>query len=300
MAATSKDAPMDLAAALDRYTQQLAADGRSPLTADQYRRHVGMFARWLETENCPTDVALIGPEHVAGFLTSPALLKTAAGSARKATSANTARTSLRVFFKYVADAGLAPTNAARLVRLARTGAPPPRTLAEDAVKRLLAAVDADDGDAARRDGALVRLILGTGLRISSALELRVEDIDLDHGEMRVLRMKGDRPLTLPLSRQVVRELRPYLRRMETGLLFPGRRGRALCRRQAAYRINRWAAAAGVPGRACAHALRHSFGQRLYDRTRDIALVGAALGHRGPGTAAVYARVTGEALRAALR
>jgi site-specific recombinase XerD len=290
---------MHLQDALDRYLAQLAADGRSPHTVASVRRHVGLLVRWAAGGSAPTDIARLSHEDVARFLGSPALTRTATGQPRKATSANTARTALRVFFRYVADAGYAPTNAARLVRLARTGAPPPRTLAEDEVRRLVTAAEATDTDAARRDGALVRLIAGTGLRISSALALRVQDIDLQLGEMRVLHVKGDQPIVLPLSRQVVRELKAYLRMLpgdRDGLLFP----QPLCRRQAARGSEVAADGAVRGGRAVAHALRHSFATRLYQRTGDILVVQAALGHACVESSAVYARLDRAGLRAALR
>jgi integrase/recombinase XerC len=294
---------MHLAAALDRYLAQLAADGRSPHTVQSARRHIGLLVRWAADGHAPTDIADLSHEDVARFLISPALTRTADGRPRKATSANTARTAIRVFFRYATDAGYAPTNAARLVRLARTGAPPPRTLAEDEVRRLVAAAEDADTDAGRRDGALIRLIAGTGLRITSALALRVQDLDLERGEMRVLQVKGGQPLVLPVSRQVVRELKAYLRTIPDdrgGLLFPGRAGQPLGRRQAARRIAVAAQAAGLGGRAVAHALRHSFATGLYRRTGDILVVQAALGHASVESSAIYARVDRAGLRAALR
>lgn len=292
---------MHMADALARYTLQLAADGRSPHTVGQVRRHVGALLRWLEAGNGPVRVERLRHEDLARYLASPAAQKTPDGRPRKATSGNATRTTLRVFFRYAADAGYTETNVARLVRLARTGSPPPRMLSDDEVRRLLAAVDSHDTPAARRDGALIRLMLGTGLRVSSALALRVEDVDFAAGEIRVLHVKGGQPLALPVSRVVARELRAYIEREKIhGLLFEGQDGRPLTRRQAASRIGDWAVAAGLAGKATCHSLRHTFGTRLYRRTRDILVVQAALGHASVESSAIYARVDRAGLREALR
>jgi len=303
MVATSKETAMHVRDALARYALQLQADGRSDHTVAQARRQVGALVRWLEAGGGPQQIERLGHEDLARYLASPAAQRRPDGRARKATSGNVTRTTLRVFFRYASEAGYAPTNAARLVRLAKTGTPPPRMLTDDEVRRLLAAVDAHDTPAARRDGALIRLMLGTGLRISSALALRAEDIDLAAGEIRVLHVKGGVPLALPMSRVVARELQAYVATADLrgqDLLFGGQGSRPLTRRQAASRVADWARAAGLAGRATCHSLRHTFATTLYRRTKDILVVQAALGHASVESSAIYARVDRAGLREALR
>jgi integrase/recombinase XerD len=139
-------------------------------------------------------------------------------------------------------------------------------------------------------------MLGTGLRLSSALALRVDDIDLDQGTLYVRKTKNDAPLVLPIARQVCRQLARYLRRLaERELLFPGEAGGPLGRRQGAQRINRWAKAAGLAG-VSAHRLRHTFATRLYRRTSDVLLVQQALGHRTVSSTMAYAQLDPARLR----
>ena len=124
---------MHIQAALDHYLRQLAADGRSVHTQAQAKRQIGLLVAWLEAGGGPTDVAQLGHEDVARFLASATARKTATGGPRKPSSANVLRTMLRVFGRYLVDAGYAPTNVARLVRLARCGKRPPRALSDDEV-----------------------------------------------------------------------------------------------------------------------------------------------------------------------
>ena len=292
---------MQLAQATRRYLVQIEADGRAPSTIAQYRRHLALLDGWLATARRPQDVRKLSHEDLAAFLTSPAATRRPDGIPKKATAMNVLRSSLRAFFGYVHAAGMAPRNPAALVRRARCSPPPPRTLSDDEVHRLLAVADARPGRAARRDRMLVRLMLGTGLRLGSALGLRVQDVDLERGELRVLRTKGDAPLTLPVSRQVARELRAYLGGATAGPVFPGAAGRVLTGRQAGRRIAELARAAGLAAKASAHVLRHVFACRLLkDTGGNLPIVQQALAHRSIASTTVYARLEGSALRAALR
>jgi site-specific recombinase XerD len=175
-------------------------------------------------------------------------------------------------------------------------------LSDDEVRRLLAAVDTGDGEAARRDAALIRLMLGTGLRLSSALSLTSDDVDTVRNEISVRKVKNDAPLVLPIGSAVSRELRTWLRTVRTVrtvFLFAGPSGQPLTRRQAGRRIEIWAAEAGLARRATAHSFRHTFGQRLYARSRDLLVVQAGLGHASVQSSTIYARLDRAALRAAL-
>lgn len=292
---------MQLQDALQDFLVQLRADGRSPHTVGQYRRHVTALEGWLERTRRRRTLASIDHRVLAAFLVDDAATQRPDGRPKKATSTNALRTSLRVFFRYCAEAGYLRENPARLVRRARCSPPPPRALTEAEVECLLGAVDAGEGEAARRDAALIRLMLGTGLRLSSALALRTDDVDLEHGEMRVHTTKGDRPLALPLSPTAVRDMRVYTSAHPPGLLFPGGNGEALSRRQAARRLAIWAERAGLVGRATAHALRHTFATALYAQTGgDLLLVQQALGHRSVTSTQVYATVAPGRLREILQ
>jgi len=292
---------MFLAQALDGFLLQLDADGRSPHTRGQYRRNVGALDRWLATTRRPRDLASIDHEALALFLTSDAARCRPDGKPKKATSTNGLRTSLRAFWSYCHLAGLVTVNPARLIRRARCAPPPPRALSDDEVARLLAAVDAGDGEAGRRDAALVRLLLNTGLRLSSALALATDDVDLARGELHVRKTKNDAPVLLPLSREEARDLRSYLRSISTTLLFPGANGAPLTRRAASKRIEAAAERAALSGKCSAHVLRHVFACRLLKATGgNLPLVQQALAHRSINSTTVYARVEAGALRAALR
>jgi integrase/recombinase XerC len=289
---------MRLRDALAMYLRQMEADGRSDLTLDQNGRYVGWLDRWLATERRSRDMRRIDHETLAAFLTSPMVRQRADGTPKKQTTQNTLRSSLRSFFAYVHAAGFAPRNAAALVRRARCSSPPPHALSKAECRRLVTALAQGTGAVAARDRMLINLLLGTGARITSALAVSSEDLDLARGELRLRVTKNSAPATVYLSRSLRRNLRSYLRGRPPGLLFPGKDGRPLGRRTAQRRLAVWLQRAGLR-HASPHALRHAYAVELLQRTGDILLVQAALRHKSLASTLTYARADEGRLRRAL-
>ena len=163
---------MSIDDALERFLLQLEADGRSPHTIAQYRRHIRVLSRWLVQEERAGDIGDIIHEDIARFLVSRMARNRPDGKPKRATALNALRTSLRVFFSYLHRAGYINRDPARLVRRARCGTPPPKGLSPADQEKLLAALARDDNG---RDHCLIHLLLATGIRIGSALALEVED-----------------------------------------------------------------------------------------------------------------------------
>ncbi len=287
---------MQIEEALSRYVVQLQADGRSEHTVAQVRRHVQALVRWLQSRRLSGAIEELSHEVLAEFLSSPAARTRPDGGLKKATSVNAMRSSLRTFGGYVAAAGYSTSDPARLVRRARCGTAPPRGLSTDERARLLAVLKAADGSEGQRDFMQFALMLATGIRLGSALAVTAEDVDLNAGELRLRRVKGDREEVVYLSRGIRAHLRRYLGEQDEGPLFTTRQGTTLTRRQAARRFRMWANAAELPSTASPHSLRHTFATSLYQRTGDLFLVQQALGHSSIASTVIYARAGRSALR----
>src|SRR5262245_31835261 len=239
------ETPMQILKALDAYVLQLQADGRSAHTIAQYQRHIRLLARWWTGRRRRDRVEDLTHEDLAEFLVSDAARLRPDGQPKKATATNALRSSLRSFCAYLHAAGIAPRNAAALVRRARCSSPPPRALGRDDCRRLMSALAGAQTFAGRRDHALFALMLGTGMRLGAALSLRVEEIDWDGRQAYVRRDKGDQPAFIELPASVIRTLRQHLAGRTEGAVFAGAGGAALCARQARRRLQLVAAQAGV-------------------------------------------------------
>ena len=164
------------------------------------------------------------------------------------------------------------------------------------VQRLLAAVEGDrPGDL--RDRAILLLLAVYGLRSGEVQILRLEDLDWEAETLRVRRPKTGGTQVYPLARSVgdailryLREVRPRCARREIFLTFhkpPQPLSRAAMWQIVGSRMRRL----GIDARPCGpHALRHACAQRLLDAGFSMKAIGDCLGHRGPASTAVYARV----------
>lgn len=290
---------MKIEEARDRFLLQLRADGRSAHTLSQFERFVRLLERWATGEPRLATVEGFGPQDLARFLASPEALERRDGQPKKATSVNAVRSAMRCFFGYLHRAGELPQDPSRLIRDARTGTPPPRCLSEEEQRRLTASLEAAEGEAARRDHALFALMLGTGIRVGSALGLEVEDVDLGRGVLQLRHTKGDQAAEAFLRPDLVEHLAGYIGGRKAGPLFPGKGGGPLSARQVHKRFEAWLGKAGIRGRYSPHSLRHSFAMALYRKTGDVLLVREALGHASLESTLVYARADRDRLREAM-
>jgi site-specific recombinase XerC len=145
---------------------------------------------------------------------------------------------------------------------------------------------------------LFELMLGTGLRIGSAVGLDVDDVDLSGGTIEVRSMKGGGGQVVYFGDALRALLAGLVGDRVSGPLFESRHRRRISARQVARRLEMWLGRGGCR-RASPHRLRHTFAQELYERTGDPFLVQAAMGHRSIASTLVYAGPGRERLRAVL-
>ena len=203
---------------------------------------------------------------------------------------------LRSFFRWACREGhLEKSPAAGLAspRIPRT-LPRAMTLADT---ESLLAESPEDG-VPERERALFELLYATGLRVSEAAGLDLEDVDLSSRLARVLG-KGSKERIVPFGEQAEDALRAYLpvrsalRRGAAGAaedaepLFLNRRGGRLTTRSMARLLKRRLAAAGLPGDISPHALRHTFATHLLQAGADLRSIQELLGHASLSTTQKY-------------
>ena len=300
---TSQDSlpPLSITEALSLFTAQLEADGRSPHTIAQAARHAALLQHWLATEGRGEDIMDIGHAELAKFLSSDLARLKADGTARKASSLNVLRSSLRSFFSYLASTGLVPSDPTRVMRRAICSQAQPRGLTPDEERRLVWVLQNSDDTKSNRDRALFLTMLWGGLRVGSAVALEVEDVNCDAGELFLHRAKGGRTERVVMGSELNRELEEYLKRTKlmTGPLFPSRQGGELSTRHVARLLSDWLKRARIERHHSPHALRHTCATRLYERTGDPFLVKEALRHRSLSSTLRYVTCDESRLRAAL-
>jgi len=283
---------MKLSIAIIRFDTQLRADGKSERTTQAYLRDLGKLRCWLKRD---VDVSTITPDTLARSLAD------GNGEPKSPLTVNRTKTALRVFFRFLTDAGYLSENPARLIRSTPTGRRVPSYLSIDEARRLLGAIAESDHPLARRDHAMFSALLGTGIRLGSLVALNVDDVNLAEGTV-TIKAKGGREETVFLNARLCRLINRYISTQGAGdsiPLFCSRNGRRLGPRQVQLRLKHWLKAAGITKPLSVHCLRHSFATRLYSLSGDLRLVQRALGHKHIATTEIYARVEDKALRKAL-
>lgn len=225
-----------------------------------------------------------------------------------ATSAGRTVVAVRGFHKFAVADGLAVLNPAVGVKPPSPAKRLPKALPLSDVEAILEAAGAPETLLALRDRALLELLYGTGARISEAVGLDVDDLDLGEGDQPgtvLLRGKGSKERIVPVGRFAREAIAAYLTRARPDLaasgksgpaLFLNARGGRLSRQSAWTVIVRSAERAGVRAEVSPHTMRHSFATHLLEGGADVRVVQELLGHASVTTTQIYTLVTVDSLR----
>jgi integrase/recombinase XerD len=258
----------------------------APRTVESYRRDLEDFARRREAP-----IGTATSEEIENYLAD----LRAAGRSGSTLARRLA--ALRSFFRHQTLIGAREDNPAAAIAAPRRTRSLPRTLSPGEVERLIEAA-AGTTPRAFRDGALVELLYGAGLRVSEAVGLERAAVDLDERLVRCTG-KGGKERVVPIGRRAAEALRRYLARGRPFLdrrhrpeLFLNSRGGGLTRAGAFLILRTLAQRAGLePSRVHPHLLRHSFATHLLDGGADLRSVQEMLGHADLATTELYTHVT---------
>jgi site-specific recombinase XerD len=141
--------------------------------------------------------------------------------------------------------------------------------------------------------ALLMLIYSAGLRVSEAVQLRLEDIDGQRRLIRVRASKGRKDRYTLLSEVALQVLREYWKAYHPrGWLFPGQKeGRHLTSRTAEKILEQARQRAGIAKHFTVHTLRHSFATHLLEGGTDLRYIQELLGHKSSKTTEIYTHVS---------
>lgn len=290
---------MNFSTAIARFAVQMDADGKSPHTRSSYLRDLRYFAEWLGSD---PDVGNISPETLNDYVTTAGSQCVEGGKAKAKGSVNHIKSTLKSFFTWAFHLGYVAENPSRCLRVKYQGRQVPAYLTLEQQQTLLATIGKDSGDAlAVRDLVLAKLFLTTGMRLSEALSLNIEDLDLANKRLTLRRVKGGGESVKFLNADATAALVAHLGRRgkQEGPLFESKPSQRISARQVQARFERWFKVAGLDERLTVHSLRHTFATRLFGKTKNILLVQKALDHRHITTTQIYAHIADAELAAAV-
>lgn len=291
------------------YLDHLSVErGLAKNTLSSYRRDLRRYLDFLAVQ-ARDDVGDVTEADVAAFLAS---LRQGDDAHPPLSATSAARTivAVRGFHRFAVREGNVEADAAGAIRPPTPARRLPKAITVDEVERLLAGTGSEGTPRARRDRALLEVLYGTGARISEAVGLDIDDVDLDAGVVRLFG-KGSKERAVPLGSFAKDALelyfgtgRPVLAaggpsgavRGSRGAVFLNTRGGRLSRQSAWTVLHAAASSAGLVGRISPHTLRHSFATHLLDGGADVRVVQELLGHASVTTTQIYTLVTVERLR----
>jgi len=209
---------------------------------------------------------------------------------------------LRSFYAWLLREGLIEEDPTARLESPRLGRRLPQSLSEREVEALLAAPDAGDALGAR-DRTMLEVLYATGLRVSELVNLRVDQVNLRQGVVRVTG-KGAKERLVPLGEAAQDALEGFLSGPRLDILgarvseaaFPTRRGEAMTRQAFWLRLRGHAREAGITRHLSPHTLRHAFATHLLDHGADLRVVQMLLGHSSISTTQIYTHVARERLK----
>ncbi len=268
--------------------------GLSKHTLNAYHTDLGKFATWLDKTKS-TDIDKAKTEDFESYM--DACMATCSPGTR-------ARylSSLRKFFQFLLREGIREDNPTAKLASPKVGRALPVDLSEDEVGKLLQAPDVTT-DIGLRDKAMLELIYACGLRVSELVGLRLSQLSLVQGVLRVTG-KGNRERLVPLGEIASEWLEKYMNSARKNLLntkiveevFVSARAGAITRQAFWYRLKHYAKIAGINTSLSPHTMRHAFATHLLNHGADLRSVQMLLGHQDLSTTQIYTHVAKKRLK----
>lgn len=282
---------------IDWFLAQVRVEmGYSSHTLEAYARELARYESYLREKHGVDSIGQVRTEHLQGFMIE-LIEKHKLGefSLARALSA------LRTFHRCALRERWVDENPAALIDPPRLHRKLPAVLSIEEVEALINACPQNDAFGFR-NRAMIELLYASGLRVSELVQLRLSDISLSEGFVRVLG-KGNRerlaPFGAPASaaiEQYLIEGRPQLSVSSETWLFLNRYGKILSRQSIFLLIQQKAAEAGINKTISPHTMRHSFATHLIENGADLVAVRDLLGHSSINTTEIYVHTDSRRLR----
>jgi len=211
-------------------------------------------------------------------------------------------TTLRNFHSFLVERGEAQSDPTSLLSTPKQWQSLPKYLNGQEIARLIAVPDRSKA-AGLRDHAMLEFLYATGLRVSELCKVRVSDVEMSLGYVRVLG-KGNKHRLVPVGaaalqavEEFIRSGRPaLLRRRSSPYLFVTARGSAMTRQGFWKLLRGYGRQAGIFHDLTPHVLRHTFATHLLEGGADLRSVQTMLGHVDISTTQIYTHVVRARLR----
>ena len=281
---------------IDSFADSLwLSEGLARNTLESYRRDVRQFDAWLDKRGKALTAA--DENDLREYLVHQV-------AQRKSAPRTTARlvSSLKRLFAWLLRENIIQHDPSGDIESPKLPRSLPKSLSEQDVEKLLAAPDIET-PLGLRDKAMLETLYASGLRVTELVSLRIAQVSLDMGVLRILG-KGSKERLTPLGQEAIEWIARYQKGARPALLgakksdalFITGRGTSMTRQSFWHLIKRHAFHAGIKQNISPHTLRHAFATHLINHGADLRVVQLLLGHSDITTTQIYTHVALERLK----
>lgn len=281
---------------LEKYRSYLLLErGLSPNTREAYCRDVKRFLEYVEEQHLRVEDLTLNDFHRFTWTLSD--LGISERSMARVLSG------VRSFFHFLQLDGYIEKNPVENLQSPAFGKHLPEVLSVEEVDAILDAIDLAHRDG-QRDRAMIEMLYSCGLRVSELCQLRLSDLFLDEGYIRVLG-KGNKQRLVPISPRAVTELQRWFEERdkiepkmgeEDYVFISASRRQRLSRITVFHNLRLYAERAGISKTISPHTLRHTFATHLLEGGANLRAIQMLLGHESIATTDIYMHLGNPYLR----
>jgi len=289
--------PNDSVRMVDYFSDSLwLEDGLSKNTLDSYRRDLHLFSVWLRETQDVSNLLKVSNEHILGYLAY------CFDCGKKPRTTARCLSVLKRFYQFLLREGKLRVDPTLNVEAPKIMKGLPSVLIEEEVARLIESPEIIT-PIGLRDRSMLETLYSSGLRVSELVPLKLNQLNLSDGVVRVLG-KGAKERVLPLGEEAVDWIVRYLEDGRPSLLsgrlsdavFVTNRGSSMSRQAFWNLIQKYVLISGIKKQVSPHTLRHAFATHLLNHGADLRSVQLLLGHSDVSTTQIYTHVARERLK----
>jgi integrase/recombinase XerD len=269
-------------------------------TVQAYLRDIELLTQYLQEKLSLQSPSAISVKDLQSFVKSIAEIGLTASSQARIISG------IKSFYKYCLLENISKTDPTTLLEAPKLKRILPDILSFDEIENIIGQIDLSKPEGGRNK-AILETMYSCGLRVTEVVNLRISQLYLDIGFIRVIG-KGDKERLVPVGRSAIKYINIYknkirvhcdVKKGQEDILFLNNRGSKLSRVMIFYIIKDLALKAGIKKTVSPHTFRHSFATHLVEGGADLRAVQEMLGHESITTTEIYTHLDREFLRKTL-
>lgn len=209
---------------------------------------------------------------------------------------------VRSFYHYLILEDYMQADPSELLESPQLGLHLPEVLTVEEIDALIGAIDLSTNEG-QRNRSILETLYSCGLRVSELCNLKLSDLYLEEGFIKILG-KGNKQRLVPISSRAIRELELYFidRNQATikagyeDFVFISKRGKNISRIMVFHFIKELSEAIGLQKNISPHTFRHSFATHLLEGGANLRAIQCMLGHESIGTTEIYTHMDTHRLR----